>query len=88
VSKVPLLEELPPALAGRVFIFWIVDLVGEPVAFIALFVREDFHEPEVTVIFRFYRIGFGVFNHLHRVVASSLSQQFSAEIGQIKRKSV
>ena len=60
----------PPAPAGRVFIFRMVELVGEPVAFVALFVRKDFHEPEVTVIFRFYRKRFRILNDAQHAVPS------------------
>jgi hypothetical protein len=50
---VSLFEEFPASLAGSLFVFGVIDFVSEAVTFIALFVSENFDEPEVAIIFRF-----------------------------------
>ena len=45
-------EEFPATLAGRLFIFWMIDLAGESMPLVSLLVGKNFDEPEIAIVFR------------------------------------
>ena len=65
-----LLEKLPAALAGGILIFRMIDLVGETGSSRSLVVLEDLHEPEITVMLGFDRVGLRTFNNTQQSLSS------------------